>query len=85
MSASIYYRIVQPNETALSVPQPSRFVDAMVKAFGSYPWKLDTAHLARLRGMSATCDQDVNPYAKIIDMICCEDGSTQTVEVWPEY
>jgi hypothetical protein len=87
MSASIHWRYLTSAPT-IPVYAPSRFVEAMNEAFGTYPWRLKACHLERLWGMAAMNDDGApdNPYLLIIDKIQSADGlANNEIEVWPEY
>jgi hypothetical protein len=88
MSASIYWRLVEPKTGHIDVGAPSAFVQAMTKVFGpQYPWRLTRAHVATLHGMAALCcdGAEKNPYDAIIDKIENDDGTANEIDVWPEY
>lgn len=82
MSASIYYRQVNPKEAQrLNVGAPSSFLDSMEAAFGTRTPRLSEADLPTLKGMAACYKFDNNPYRGLIDAI----EQLGTIEIWAEY
>ncbi len=84
MSANLYWIPISTAKKSLDVLTPSRFVEAMKRAFGDSPWRLDRGALSRLEGMSAMWDHEPNPFETLIAAIQ-NDGNMRELEVWPEY
>lgn len=85
MSANIYWIPISNATRSLNVSTPGRFIEAMDRAFGGQPWRLDHGALSRLEGMSAMWDHDPNPFEQLIAAIQHDDGTTNEIQVWPEY
>lgn len=82
MGATIYWKPVRNDGVHLDVGLRSGFVEAMNRAFGSYPWTLDHESIQVLRGMRAAWDgQDDASFQALLDAI----ATHRVIEVWPEY
>jgi hypothetical protein len=82
MGASIYWKPVRNDDVLLPVGLRSDFVEAMNRAFGPYPWKLDGGSVQTLNGMRAVWDgQDDASFETLLSAI----ETHGTIEVWPEY
>lgn len=73
MSITIYYRQVQPKSMkALGTYTPSGTKEALCRAFGDMPIRLDNESLPVLRGMAAMdaeFSKNPNPYQELIEAI----------------
>ena len=83
MSASIYW-LPTNRKKSLSCWTPSRFVEAMVRAFGDAPWTLNETDLPTLRGMAAASDQSPTSPSGFSGLVTLVETHGE-IKVWPEY
>lgn len=68
MSATIHYRVIAEADPYLkTVGSASSLIDALERAFGSFPCKLSEEHIPVLRGMAAVSFKQ--PCNEIIEII----------------
>lgn len=81
MSANIFYRQLLPDVKELNVNAPSWFMKCLREADMELPYTFSSKDLETLRGMSATCNSDKNPFKDLINTI----NELEVIEVWAVY
>jgi hypothetical protein len=82
MSANIYWKPASPKGGhIIRVDAPSTFMEAMKRAFGSFPCTLEQNDVGKLEGMAAMLRSDIhNPYIELINLLDIH----KTIDLWDQ-
>lgn len=69
MGATIHYRPTGKEGPRLSVMAPSSFIEAITRAFGTFPVELNEGSIPVLRGMAAADKGMADDYGDVIETI----------------
>lgn len=81
VSATIHYRKTSKTDPHLSVGSPSAFIEALERAFGSFPVELDESAIPVLKGMAAASTFSARDFQEVVDKIEQHGG----IELYASY